>query len=370
MATVLTSKAFEGPAAAARDALAGRVLQAAGGVFDLFGMYLGDRLGFYQVLAADGPLRPRELAARTGTAPRYVREWLEQQTVSGVVRVERAEAPEEERRFYLPAGHDEVLVDADSPNYLVPLAQAAAGALRPLEKLVQAYRTGEGVPFDEYGPDLREGQGRMNRVVFLQQLGREWLPSIPDIHARLGSAPPARVADLGCGVGWSSIGIAASYPCVQVDGFDLDAPSIDLARAHASRAGLSDRVRFHARDAGDPGVEPGYDLVTAFECIHDMSDPVRSLSAMRTLAAPGGAVIVMDERVGDQFTAEGSDLEWLMYGFSILHCLPVSLAEEPAAGTGTVMRVGTLRRYAQAAGFADVEVLPIDHPMFRFYRLR
>lgn len=369
MATVL-SPAFEDESARARDALSERLMRAAGGAFDLFSMYIGDQLGFYQVLASDGPLLERELAARTGTAPRYVREWLEQQTVAGVLRVDRADAPEEERRFYLPAGHDEVLVDQDSVNYLVPLAQAVAGAVRPLDRLLQAYRTGEGVPFEAYGRDLREGQGRMNRALFLNQLGREWLPSIRDVHERLRSRPPARVADVGCGVGWSSIGIAAAYPGVEVDGFDLDAPSIEQARAHASRAGLSNRVRFHVRDAANPGLPSGYDLVTAFECLHDVSDPVRTLSAMRALAAPEGSVIVMDERVGERFTAEGSDLEWMMYGFSILHCLPVGLADAPAAGTGTVMRVGTLRQYASAAGFSGVEVLPIEHPMFRLYRLR
>jgi SAM-dependent methyltransferase len=177
------------------------------------------------------------------------------------------------------------------------------------------------------------------------------------------------VADIGSGAGWSSIGIARSYPNVRVDGFDLDAPSVALARANADEAGLNSRVRFHIRDAGDPALSGRYDLVTAFECIHDMADPVGALRAMRRLAGAHGAVIVADERVGDTFTPAGNDVEWMMYGWSLLHCLPVGMADQPSAATGTVMRADTLRRYALEAGFRDVAVLPIDNFFFRIYRL-
>ncbi|MHC4609437.1 MAG: SAM-dependent methyltransferase, partial [Planctomycetota bacterium] len=189
-------------------------------------------------------------------------------------------------------------------------------------------------------------------------------------HARLQADPPARVADIGCGAGWSSIGMALSYPKVRVDGFDLDDPSIVLARNNAAQADLDDRVRFHLRDAGDAELSGGYDLVAAFECIHDLSQPVSVLGAMRRLAAENGTVLVVDERVGDRFTAQGSGVEWMMYGWSVLHCLPVGMADEPSAATGTVMRADILRRYAQEAGFREVEILPIDHFFFRFYRLR
>jgi 2-polyprenyl-3-methyl-5-hydroxy-6-metoxy-1,4-benzoquinol methylase len=205
--------------------------------------------------------------------------------------------------------------------------------------------------------------------MFLKQLGTEWLPAVPDIHARLMAAPPARIADLGCGAGWSSIGMAQSYPNVLVDGFDLDDASIALARANAQTAGLADRVTFTARDAGDPQLAGCYDLVTAFECVHDMSQPVGALKAMRQLAGHAGAVLVVDERVGDAFTASGNDVEWMMYGWSILHCLPVGKADAPSAETGTVLRPDTLRRYAIDAGFRRMEILAIDNLFFRFYRL-
>jgi ubiquinone/menaquinone biosynthesis C-methylase UbiE len=190
-----------------------------------------------------------------------------------------------------------------------------------------------------------------------------------DIHARLQDDPPARVADIGCGYGWSSIGIAQGYPKVHVDGYDLDAPSIERARQYASAWKLNDRLRFHVRDASDPVLDGGYDLVTAFECLHDMSNPVGALTTMRRLAGEGGTVLIVDERVGDSFSPVRDDIDWMMYGWSVLHCLPVGMAEQPSAGTGTVMRSDTLRGYARQAGFQSVEILPIDNFFFRFYRL-
>jgi SAM-dependent methyltransferase len=351
-----------------RDAFLERMLQSARGTFDLFGIYIGVRLGFYEALAA-GPQTSGELAARTGTAERYVREWLEQQTVAGVLKVDDEKAEARARRFSLPAAYVEVLVDRESLNYLAPLARLVAGAVHPLAALLDAYRTGRGVPYADYGADLREGQAGINRAMFLKQLGSEWLPALPDVHARLLADPPARIADLGCGAGWSSIGLAQSYPKALVDGFDLDDASIDLARDNVRAAGLADRVKFHVRDAGDPELAGRYDLVAAFECLHDMAQPVGALKAMRQLAGERGAVLVVDERVGDTFTAAGNDVEWMMYGWSILHCLPVGMADTPSAETGTVLRPDTLRRYAREAGFQRTEILPIDNLFFRFYRL-
>ena len=355
--------------ASQRDAFIERFLQFASGTFSLFSIYIGDRLGLYRALAESGPATSAELASRTGTHERYIREWLEQQTVADILEVEDENHTAESRRFSLPPGHAEALIDCTSLNYIAPIAQMIAGAVRPMPSLLEVYRNGGGVPFEAYGSDLREGQAAINYPAFWHQLPEEWLPSIPDVHRRLQADPPARVADIGCGHGWSSIGIAKGYPNVRVDGFDLDAPSIERAQENAKRNRLADRVHFQVRDASDSSLARQYDLVTAFECVHDMNNPVGALRTMRGLAKEDGVVLIVDERVGDTFTAKGNDVEWMMYGWSILHCLPVGMVDQGAAGTGTVMRADTLQQYATEAGFSNVEILPIENFFFRFYRL-
>ncbi len=356
-------------AIAARDALAERLFGAALGAYELMTVHLGDRLGLYRALAERGEATPAEVAAATGTQERYAREWLEQQAVAGILDVGDARAPAEERRYRLPEGHAEVLIERESLAHLTPLARYSVSFAHVLPAVEDAFRSGGGVPWEAYGELGREAQGDANRPLFTNLLGSEWLPAIPDVHERLLADPPARVADVACGAGWSSIAIARAYPKVTVDGYDLDAASVELARSNLAGSGVEDRVTFHLRDAGDPELAGFYQLVTVFEAVHDMSRPVEVLRALRGLAAEDGAVVVMDERVADVFTAPGDEVERLMYTYSVLCCLPVGLADTPSVGTGTVMRTDTLRRYAEDAGFADVEVLPIEHEVFRFYRL-
>jgi 2-polyprenyl-3-methyl-5-hydroxy-6-metoxy-1,4-benzoquinol methylase len=352
------------------DALAERLFGASLGAYELLTVYLGDRLGLYRALADLGAATPAEVAEASGTHERYAREWLEQQAVAGILEVDDAAAVAEERRYSIPAGHEEVLLDEESLSYLVPLARYAVSFASALPDVSEAFRTGGGVAWTAYGREGLEAQEGANRPVFHHLLGSEWLPAVPDVHGRLQADPPAAVADVACGAGWSSIAIAHAYPKVAVDGFDVDEASVDIARANAAAAGLDDRVRFHLRDAGDPELQGRYDLVTVFEAVHDMSRPVEVLRALRSLAGEEGTVLVMDEKVADAFTAPGDEVERLMYTYSVLCCLPVGMAEQPSAATGTVMRTDTLRRYAQEAGFADVEVLSIEHEVFRFYRLQ
>lgn len=344
-----------------RDALVERLFEAVLGFNDLHAIYLGDRLGLYRALA-DGAETSAEVARTTGTDERYVREWLEQQAVTGILEVE-------DHRFRIPSGHDEVLLDRDSVNYMAAFARMMVGIVKPLPELVEAFRTGAGVPYSTYGADFVEGQGDMNRTQFINLLASEWLPAMPDVDERLRADPPARVADVACGTGWSSIAIARAYPKARVDGFDLDPASIQLARAAAEQEGVADRVDFQIRDAADPELADTYDLVTVFEAIHDMAKPVDALRAIRGLLAADGVALVADERVADEFTAPGDDVERVMYGWSVLHCLPVGRVEQPSAETGTAMRASTFTRYADEAGFERVEVLPIDHDFWRFYRL-
>jgi len=351
------------------DELVERLFVATIGAMDLFSVYLGDRLGYYRALAEDGPATSGELAQRTGTAERYAREWLEQQAATSILACENPDAGMTERRFRLPAGYEAVLVDPNSLTAMAPSALLFAGCVKPLPQLLEAFRTGAGVPYEDYGADMHEGVAAFNRPGFVHLLAKDWLPALPDVHVRLQADPPARVADIGMGQGWSSIAIAKGYPNARIDGFDLDEASVVAARANADAAGVADRVTFYRRDAGDPDLAGRYDLALAFECIHDMSNPVAVLGSMRRLVGDTGAVLVADEKVADRYTAPGDDVERFMYGFSILHCLPVGMADQPSVGTGTVIRQSTMRRYAEEAGFRATEVLPIAHDFFRFYRL-
>jgi 2-polyprenyl-3-methyl-5-hydroxy-6-metoxy-1,4-benzoquinol methylase len=346
--------------------LADRLVSAVIGAFEAAAVDLGDRLGWYRALAGSPATAP-QLADRTGTDPRYAREWLEQQAVAGYLTVDDVRAAPEERCYTMPDEHRAVLVDETDTSYTTPLARVAMTFTRNVPRLADAYRDGGGLSWAEMGPEAREGQAAANRPFFTGPLVTDVLPSLPEVDAALRAG--GRVADVGCGFGWSSIGIATGYPAARVDGFDVDAPSVERARRNAAEAGVGDRVRFEVADAGALGTEGGYDLVTAFECVHDLPDPVAVLTVMRRLVRSGGTVLVMDERVAGTFTAPGDEIERLMYGYSLTCCLPDSMSSRPSVGTGTVMRPATLERYARDAGFAGIEVLPDEDGFFRFYRL-
>jgi 2-polyprenyl-3-methyl-5-hydroxy-6-metoxy-1,4-benzoquinol methylase len=350
-----------------RDALVERLSMNAIGAFDLFSVYVGDTLGLYRSLAEHGPLTSAELADAAGVHERYAREWLEQQGASELLDV--AEEGEQ-RRFRLPKGHDEALLDVSSLNYIAPLARAVLASIRPIDALLEAVRNGGGVPYADYGHDLHEAQAAFTRPLFENLLGKEWLPSVSEIDERLLADPPATVADVACGQGRSSIEMARAYPKIAVDGIDSDRASIERARENLAGSGVEERVTFDERDAADAGLAGRYDLVTIFEALHDMSYPVDVLRAARGLLAEGGLVLIGDERTEDTFTAPAARVERLFYGFSLFHCLPVGMVGEGAAGTGTVIRADTVRRYSDEAGFSNCEVLPIENDFWRFYLLR
>lgn len=355
------------PAGPGTAEVAGRVFAASLGAQELAAVHAGDRLGWYRALAQHGPCTPDELASRTATHPRYAREWLEHQAAAGyVVPVGGA--------FVLTPGAAEVLADPDSPDYLAPLGRMHAASVRVSDDLHAAYRSGGGVPWERLGADAREAQAALNRPFFLHGLARLVADALPDLDARLRAG--ARVVDVGCGEGWSSIGLALAYEDAEVTGVDLDPASVAAARLHAAARGVEDRVRFVVADAGDAaslgrsGAAGGYDVGTAFECVHDLADPVAVLASLRSLVADDGWVLVADERVAEEFTAPAGPLDRWYYGFSLGVCLPDGLSHPGGVGTGTVMRPATLAGYARGAGFSATEVLPVAHDLFRFYRLR
>jgi len=350
------------------DALVERLFGAVIDTLEVASIHLGGRLGFYRALADGRDATPGELAARTGTAERYVREWLEQQAVAGFLTVDDPDAHADTRRYGLPAEHRAVFVENDDLNFLTPLAAIAVDVVLPIEQVLDAYRTGRGVPFEAYGPDLVDAIGAINRPQFIHLIG-EWLGSIPDVDARLRATPAARVGDVAAGTAQSSIAIARAYPQVTVDAIDVDETSVERARSNITASGLADRVRPVLHDASAGTLDGSYDLVTIFEALHDMNHPVDALRAARASLADGGSVVIADERVAERFAPNGDEIERLNYGFSILHCLAVGLLDDDSAGTGTVIRPDTVRAYATEAGFTHVEVLSIEHDFWRFYRL-
>ncbi|RTL63687.1 MAG: class I SAM-dependent methyltransferase [Pseudonocardiaceae bacterium] len=360
----MTATAQRTPETVAEE-LAGRLFEAGLGAMELLTVGLGDRLGLYRALAAEdaGMMTPAELAAATGADARYVREWCEQQAAAEFLDVDDTTADAQDRRYTLPAGSEAVLLDPESPAYVVPLTGFLESGGRVMAALERAYRTGGGVPYADYG--VQHAQGGFNRPAFTGRLVAEWMPTLPDLDAALRAG--GAVAEMGCGVGWAAIALARGYPDATIDAFDADPASIDAARANAAGAGVADRISFVVADVTDPALTGDYAGVFAFEMIHDLADPVAALRTARRLTR--GPVVVMDENVGDDVVLPAGPFERLFHAASVLHCLPVGRCSEPSAATGTVMRPATLRRYAGDAGFTRVTDLPIEDAMFRFYRL-
>ena len=295
-----------------------------------------------------------------------MREWLEHHAASGLLAVDDPAAGPLQRRYRMPPEHVPVLADPDNVSYEAYRGVEAVRAARPLPELVEAFRNGGAPPPLPWEP---EGRAEFNRALFVNLLGSEWLPAIPEVDRRLRAQPPARVADVACGTGWSSIAMARTYPSVTVDGFDLDPDVVAAATDNAGQAGVADRVRFAVLDAADPDLPGRYDLVTIFEALHDMSRPVEALRAAHAMLADGGSVVIADERVEDEFTAPAPERDRRAYGWSVVSCLPGAMGDPGTAATGAVMRPATLAGYARAAGFGQTETLPVDAGDWRFYRL-
>ena len=259
-----------------------------------------------------------------------------------------------------------VLANRDDVRYEACTGVDIVRAGRGLPQLVEAFRVGNAPPPLPWEP---EGRAEPNRARFINLLGTEWLPAIVDVDVRLRAEPPARVLDVACGTGWSSIALAQAYPNIHVDGVDLDDDAIGAARRNAERAGAADRVRFSVVDAADLGGVGGYDLVTIFEALHDMARPVDALSAARRVLAEDGTVLVVDGLVAEEFAVPASPRERTEYGWSVVSCLPGAMGDPQTAATGAVMRPSMLHQYALQAGFGAVEVLPIHTEYWRFYRL-
>lgn len=354
---------------ASREDVVGRLFGALVGAMELSTVYVGQRTGLYAALR-DRPATAQELASRADVAGRYAREWLEQQASAGLVSVDDAEASPSVRRYRLDPAVAEVLLDEASEWYAGAAPRLAVGLARATPAVPPAYRTGDGVGYAEYGADVRQGIAAFNRTM-IDHLLIAGLPALADINERLGSGP-ARMLDLGCGTGHSSIAFARAYPALTVRGIDLDPASIAEARAAAADAGVADRVAFSVGDGAEVDAHAGtYELVTIVNALHDMADPVGGLRTARAALAPGASVLMVDDRCAEHFTAPGDDQERFVYAFSALHCLPATMAEGPVIANGAIVRPSTVRAWAGQAGLSIVEeVAALSDDAWRCYRLR
>lgn len=346
--------------------LAQRLTDATTGTLELFSVHLGRELGLYDVLDRQGPATAAQLAVRAGIDERYALEWLEQQAVSGFLDVVAGDAAIT-RCFALPPAHRGPLVDPIDGEHVAPFAGMVVGVAQALDEVVAAFRTGAGVPYARYGAAFRHGQGGINRPAFSSDLVKVWLPAVEGLDERLDGGT---VLDIGTGHGWSAIAVQAAWPSARVVGLDTDEASIEEARAHAAQAGVE--VAFELVPDGtapDLGVHGPVDAALILETLHDMAQPAAVLRAVRAALTPGGVVVVADEAVAHEFTSPGDDLERMMFGWSVTHCLPASRAEDPSAAIGTAIRPATVAQLATEAGFASCEVVDVDAGFFRLYRL-
>lgn len=305
---------------------------------------MGDRLGLYRAMAGAGPLTPAELAERTGTAERYVREWLNAQAAGGFVTYDP-----DTGRYTLPPEQAVALTDESSPAFLPGFFQIALGSVIDSPRIVEAARTGAGVGWDEHVADVHEGCERFFRPGYHAHLTAEWLPALDGVTEKLQRG--ATVADIGCGHGASTIEMARAFPASTFTGFDYHDGSITTARRRATEAGLGDGVRFEtAAAAAYPGT--GYDLVTMFDCLHDMGDPVGAARHVRSTLVPDGTWMIVEPAAADRIEENLNPVGRAYYAFSTLLCTPCSLSQEVGLALGAQAGEARIRDVVEGAGFS------------------
>jgi SAM-dependent methyltransferase len=307
---------------------------------------VGDRLGLYRAMADAQPVSAAELAARTSTHERYVREWLNTQAASGYVDYDPSSD-----RYTLPAEHAFVLADESSPVAMAGMIHAAGAVIDGRERVEKRFRTGGGVGWHEYHDGLFCGTERAFAANYRAQLVHAWLPALDGVVEKLEHG--ARVADIGCGHGASAILMAQAFPASTFDGFDTHAASIETARRRAVEAGVADRVRFTVAAGNDyPG--EGYDLVCFFDALHDMGDPADAARhACKALAADGTALIV-EPYAGDRIEDNLNPVGRFYYGMSTLVCTPGALSQPGGVALGTQAGEARLTEVLHAGGFTNV----------------
>lgn len=309
---------------------------------------MGDRLGWYRALAEMGPSTAAELAARCGTEIHLTREWLNAQAAGEFVLFD-PDGP----RYTLPPEQAVALADDSSPVFLPGLFQIADGTLRGGPSVIEAALNDGSYGWDERNDDVHEGCERFFQPSYTAHLVSDWLPSLTDIVPRLQAG--ARVIDLGCGYGAATILMARAFPASHFVGTDFHAASIDAARDRAQIAGVSDRVEFRVADA-DASQGSQYDLITTFDALHDMGDPLSAARTARTMLADDGVWMIVEPAAGDSVQDNLNPVGRTYYGFSVLLCTPCSLAQPGHAALGTQAGPARIREIIEAAGFSSFRV--------------
>jgi SAM-dependent methyltransferase len=303
---------------------------------------IGDKLGLYRGMAAAGPVTPAELAKRTETNERSVREWLNAQAAAGYIDYDKSTG-----RYTLPAEHAVALTDEESPACVLGGFQGMTAAMRAAPKVTEAFRSGKGVGWHEHDPDLFEGTERFFRPGYNAHLISEWIPALAGVDAKLKKG--AHVADIGCGFGASTIIMAKAYPNSTFVGFDYHSPSIEKARQRANAAGVGERVKFEIATAKT--FEGTYDLAACFDCLHDMGDPVGAAAHIRSRLAKDGTWMLVEPRAGDHVQDNLNPLGRLFYSVSTLVCTQASLSQEVGAALGAQAGEARLHDVCTQAGF-------------------
>jgi 2-polyprenyl-3-methyl-5-hydroxy-6-metoxy-1,4-benzoquinol methylase len=338
--------------------LIGRVIADAGGALILPLAMLGDRLGLFSALASGGPATSAELAERTGLTERYLREWLLAMAAAGYVTYEDVGGGADggrsaaSARYRLSPEQAEAFTNPESPGYVAGAFQNLTAATRVQDRLTEAFRTGAGIAWHEQHEDMFEGTERFFRPGYLANLASSWIPSLAGAEKRL--ADGARVADVGCGFGASTIIMAQAYPNSTFEGVDYHRPSIDAARGRAAAAGVAERVTFRVAGAAD--LSGSYDLITFFDCLHDMPDPAGALRAARAATADGGGVMLVEPMGWDSVEEAINPLGKLMAAASTLICLPSGLSAAPAYGLGNQAGPARTCELARDAGFSEARI--------------
>jgi SAM-dependent methyltransferase len=339
MATIEEPVAIDG---AKLEAFVFRAVDEIGATLNAALVVMGDKLGLYDALAGAGPLTPEELAGRTGTAERYVREWLNNQAAGGYVEYDPATG-----RYTLPPEQAAALTDESSPAYLPGFFQIAIGSVLDSPRITEAARTGDGIGWHDHVHDVHEGCERFFRPGYNANLIASWLPALDGVVEKLERG--AKVADVGCGHGASTILMAKTYPNSTFIGSDYHAGSIETARQRAEEAGVGDRVTFEVAAAARYSGK-GYDLVTMFDCLHDMGDPAGAARHVRETLADDGTWMIVEPAAGDRVEENLNPVGRAYYGFSTLLCTPASLSQDVGLALGAQAGEARIRDVVVAGG--------------------